>query len=189
MMTQDFGALTQHHDAEVSLAQLCALMPGLPWGRAERYLPLLNHAMREADIRTPRRQALFLTQLAHVSGDLRHFEEPASGEAYEGRRELGNTQPGDGRRYKGRGPLRLIGRTRYRAAGRALGIDLESHPTRAAEPEVGFRVAAWLWRGNGLNLLADTGNLPAIIRLLNRGLQEPASLEARYRRALAAFGE
>ena len=186
MMTHDSGAVTAEPPG-VSLAQLCALMPGLPWGKAERYLPFLNHAMREADIRTPRRQAVFLAQLAQVSNDLRHFEEPGSGEAYEGRQDLGNTQPGDGQRYKGRGPFPLVGRTRYRAAGRALGVDLEKDPARAGDPDLGFRVAAWFWRGNGLNQLADAGNLSAISRVLNSSLQKAAELDIRYRRALAVF--
>jgi len=187
MMTHDPGAVTTAAPA-VSLAQLCALMPGLPWAKAERYLPFLNQAMREGDIQTPRRQAVFLTQLAVVSGDLRSFEEQSSGEAYEGRRDLGNTEPGDGRRYKGRGPFPLIGRTRYRAAGRALGIDLEKYPSCVGEPDVGFRVAAWFWRGNGLNQLADAGNLSAISRVLNPSPQKAAELDLRYRRALAVFG-
>ena len=172
----------------VSLAQLCALMPGLPWALAERYLPFLNQAMREGDIQTPRRQAVFLAQLAQVSNDLRQLEEASSGEAYEGRRDLGNLQQGDGRRYKGRGPFPLIGRTRYRAAGRALGIDLEKYPSLVADAQVGFRVAAWFWRGNGLNQLADVGNLSAISRVLNPSPQRASDLDIRYRRALAAFG-
>jgi len=126
--------------------------------------------------------------LAQVSNDLRQLEEPGWGDAYEGRRELGNTQPGDGHRYKGRGPFPLIGRTRYRAAGRALGIDLEKDPWRAGDPDVGFRVAAWFWRGNGLNPLADAGNLSAISRVLNPHPQRAAELDIRYRRALAVFG-
>lgn len=186
-MTHDFGKVTTEATG-VSLAQLCALMPGLPWGKAERYLPFLNHAMREADIQTPRRQAVFLMQLALVSNDLRHLEEPGSGEAYEGRRDLGNVEPGDGHRYKGRGPFPLIGRTRYRAAGRALGIDLEKYPSRAGDPDVGFRVATWFWRGTGLNQLADVGNLSAISRVLNPSPQKAVDLDIRYRRALAVFG-
>lgn len=186
-MMHDFGSVGLEPTG-VSLAQLCALMPGLPWGKAERYLPFLNQAMCGADIQTPRRKAVFLVQLALVSNDLRHFEEQSSGEAYEGRRDLGNTQPGDGHRYKGRGPFPLIGRTRYRAAGRALGIDLEKYPSRAGDPDVGFRVAAWFWRGNGLNQLADVGNLSAISRVFNPSPQKAADLDTRYRRALAIFG-
>lgn len=187
MMTQHLGTATPPHTA-VSLAQLCALMPGLPWALAERYLPFLNKAMLEGDILTPRRQAVFLAQLALVSNDLRQFEDASSGEAYEGRRDLGNLQQGDGRRYKGRGPFPLIGRTRYRAAGRALGLDLEKYPSRAGDPDVGFRVATWFWRGNGLNQLADVGNLSAISRVLHPSHQKASDLDIRYRRALAAFG-
>ena len=56
-------------------------------------------------------------QLAHESVSLRYFEEIASGSAYEGRRDLGNIHPGDGVRYKGRGPIQLTGRSNYRVAG------------------------------------------------------------------------
>jgi putative chitinase len=180
--------VTPLQPAGVSLAQLCALMPGLPWAKAERYLPFLNQALLEAGAVTPKRQAVFLAVLATVSSDLRHFEEHGSGDAYEGRRDLGNAEPGDGRRYRGRGPFPLIGRTRYRAAGRALGIDLEKHPSRAADPDVAFRVAAWFWRGNGLNQMADVGNLSAISRVLSPSLQKASELDTRYRRAMAALG-
>ena len=66
--------------------------------------------MEKYQITTPLRRAAFLAQLAHESGELKYMEEIASGEAYEGRKELGNTAPGDGKRYKGRGPIQLTGR-------------------------------------------------------------------------------
>jgi hypothetical protein len=83
------------------------------------------------------------------------MEEIASGAAYEGRSDLGNTQPGDGKRYKGRGPIQLTGRKNYRRFGRLLGLDLENEPTLAAQPENGFRIAALFWKLGGLNELAD----------------------------------
>ncbi|WP_158079777.1 peptidoglycan-binding protein [Archangium sp. Cb G35] len=164
--------------------QLREIMPRLLAGRADECLPYLDAAMVEADILTPQRQAAFLAQLAHESAELRFFEELATGEAYEGRRDLGNTRPGDGMRYKGRGPIQLTGRDNYRAAGRALGIDLEGNPQRAADVDVGFRVAAWFWRSRGLNALADVGDFREITRRINGGFNGLAQREIYYRRAL-----
>ncbi|MFL5357833.1 peptidoglycan-binding protein [Archangium sp.] len=160
------------------------IMPKLTAARADECLPYLDVAMVEADITTPQRQAAFLAQLAHESGELRFFEELASGEAYEGRKDLGNTQPGDGRRYKGRGPIQLTGRANYRAAGMALGIDLEGSPTRAGDVDVGFRVAAWFWKSRGLNPLADVGDFREMTRRINGGFNGLAQREAYHRRAL-----
>ncbi|MDY7229779.1 peptidoglycan-binding protein [Hyalangium rubrum] len=168
----------------ISLQQLQDLMPRLSDSRAAACLPHLNAAMAEADITTPQRQAAFLAQLAHESGELRFFEEIASGEAYEGRKDLGNTEPGDGPRYKGRGPIQLTGRSNYRTAGRALGIDLEGNPTRAADLDIGFRVAGWYWKGRGLNALADAGDFREITRRINGGFNGLAQREAYHRLAL-----
>jgi len=104
--------------------------------------------------------------------------------AYEGRRDLGNTQPGDGKRYKGRGPIQLTGRNNYRAAGGALGLELEANPQRAADVDVGFRVAAWFWTSRGLNLLADVGDFREITRRINGGFNGLPQREAYSRRAL-----
>jgi putative chitinase len=173
----------------VSMTQLCAIMPRLKQDKAALYLPYLNAAMSEAEINTPPRQAAFLAQLAHESAELRYFEEVASGEAYEGRKDLGNTQPGDGKRYKGRGPIQLTGRNNYRSAGKALGVDLEGTPQRAADADVGFRVAGWFWKSNKLNPLADAGNFDAITRRINGGYNGKADRDAYYQRALRLLGE
>lgn len=172
----------------VSVAQLRAIVPTLSAARAEQLLPHLNAAMAEAGINTPLRQAAFIAQLAHESCGLTAFEEFASGAAYEGRRDLGNTQPGDGRRYKGRGPIQLTGRYNYRAAGAALGIDLENNPTRAADIDVGFRVAAWYWNSRSLNRYADARNFDAITYRINGGYNGKAARDNYYRRALQTLG-
>jgi putative chitinase len=99
-------------------------MPNLGQAKASQYLPHLNRALGEGQINTCKRKSAFLAQIAHESAQLRYFEEIASGAAYEGRRDLGNTQPGDGRRFKGRGPIQLTGRANYQRAGQALGLNL-----------------------------------------------------------------
>jgi predicted chitinase/murein DD-endopeptidase MepM/ murein hydrolase activator NlpD len=172
----------------VSVEQLRAIMPNLSDARARELLPHLNSAMKEAGIDTPLRQAAFLAQLAHESGEFRYMEEIASGAAYEGRADLGNTQPGDGVRFKGRGPIQLTGRNNYRAAGQALGIDLENNPRRAADPDVGFRTAAWFWNSRNLNAAADARNFDYITYRVNGGYNGKASRDMYYARALRVLG-
>jgi predicted chitinase/peptidoglycan hydrolase-like protein with peptidoglycan-binding domain len=168
----------------VSLGQLHRIMPSLPMSKARRYLPLLNRAMAEAHINTKQRKAMFLAQLAHESVELRYFEEIASGAEYEGRTDLGNTHPGDGVRYKGRGPIQLTGRSNYRAAGHALGLPLEAHPTMAARPSVGFRTAGWFWTSRGLNAYADRGDFRGVTLRINGGYNGLDSRLRYYHRAL-----
>ncbi|PZR06593.1 MAG: peptidoglycan-binding protein [Archangium gephyra] len=172
----------------ISKAQLQAIMPNLSSAKADEYLPLLNAAMVQGGINTPKRQAAFLAQLAHESGQLRYFEEIASGAAYEGRRDLGNTQPGDGVRFKGRGPIQLTGRHNYRIAGQALGIDLENNPTLAARPDIGFRIAVWYWNSRNLNAQADAGNFDAITRAINGGYNGKADRDRYWATARSVLG-
>src|SRR5436305_779712 len=154
---------------ELTADQLRAIMPALTKDRAALFLGPLNKAMSEFDINNPKRRAAFLAQVAHESGQLKYMEEIASGAAYERRKDLGNTQPGDGKRYKGRGPIQLTGRANYQKAGKALGLDLEGNPEKVATPEVGCRVAGWFWKTRGLNDLADRGDFKQITRRVNGG--------------------
>lgn len=172
----------------LTLESLLSIMPHASPMRAAAYLPHLVAAMVEADITTPKREAAFLAQLAEESGEFRYMEELASGDNYEGREDLGNVEPGDGRRYKGRGPIQCTGRANYRAAGKALRIDLEKNPARAADPDVGFRLAAWYWTKHGLNPLADEGNFREITHRINGGYNGEERREAYHRRALEVLG-
>lgn len=115
------------------------------------------------------RLAHFMGQCAHESGGFRYMEEIASGQAYEGRKGLGNVVPGDGKRYKGRGPIQLTGRANYRAFGHEVGIDFESHPEIVAFPSIGLMAAVRYWNNKGLNALADADDLVGITRKINGG--------------------
>jgi putative chitinase len=173
----------------VTASEICAIMPHCELSKAADYETDLNKAMAEFEINTPQRQAAFLAQLAHESAEFRFFTELSSGVAYEHRTDLGNYKPGDGPRFKGRGPIQLTGRRNYRDAGLALGLDLESHPEQAAEPAIGFRTAAWYWSTHGLNALADeTATDPAafdrITRAINGGLNGKAFRDAYFAKAL-----
>jgi putative chitinase len=124
------------------------------------------------------RMAHFMAQLVHESGSFRYMEEIASGGAYEGRADLGNIHPGDGRKFKGRGPIQLTGRANYRRFGRRIGIDLERHPEIAAVPSIGLHTALEYWRDRGLNVLADADDVETITRKINGGLNGYADRKA-----------
>ena len=172
----------------ITASQLKSIMPGVSDRRAQEVLPHLNRAMKEAGITTPRRQAMFLAQLGHESGGLKWMEELSSGRQYEGRRDLGNTQRGDGARFKGRGPIQLTGRANYKKAGADLGLDLVNNPKRVADLDVGFRTAAWYWKDRGINAAADRGALRGATRLINPGLRGYSDRAAYYARAKRALG-
>lgn len=173
---------------QITREQLEAVMPQASKRRVDEYFLDLDAAMEEFEINTPVRKAAFLAQIAHESGQLRYMQELASGAAYEGRRDLGNTRPGDGRRYKGRGPIQLTGRANYRRFGKLLGLPLESEPWLASSSDVGFRIAGLYWKLKGLNELADTGDFREITRRINGGYNGYADRAAFYARARRVFG-
>lgn len=169
---------------DLTLEELQLIMARLATAKAEAYLPTLNDAMREFEINKRLRQAAFIAQVAHESGEFRYMEEIASGAAYEGRKDLGNTEKGDGKRFKGRGPIQLTGRANYKAAGADLNLKLEDNPTVAATPEVGFRTAGWFWKKHDLNSLADNGRFKQITKVINGGYNGLTDREKYYKRAL-----
>jgi putative chitinase len=149
---------------------LFARLGAPPVRAAELALGAAVHIPAAAIDLTPLRFAHFFAQLGHESGGFRYMEEIASGQAYEGRQDLGNVQQGDGRRFKGRGPIQLTGRANYRQYGRRLGIDFENHPEIVAFPSVGLMVACSYWQVNGLNDIADADNVEKVTRRINGGL-------------------
>ncbi|MCU4601711.1 MULTISPECIES: glycoside hydrolase family 19 protein [Acinetobacter] len=138
--------------------------------RATELALAANVHLETYSIKTQLRFCHFLAQLAHESGNFRYMEEIASGAAYEGRKDLGNVNKGDGVRYKGRGPIQLTGRANYRKYGQELGIDFENNPTIVALPSVGMLVACKYWSENNLNVFADYDDVTTITRRINGGL-------------------
>lgn len=147
---------------------LARIMP-YAGARAVTYAPHLTAGMERFKISTPRRQAAFLAQVAHESGELQFVLELASGDAYEGRRDLGNVEPGDGRRFRGRGLLQITGRRNYWRAGNALLIPATSSPAILEEPQWAAMSACWFWEVHGLSQLADDDRFFAITRAINGG--------------------
>ncbi len=133
-------------------------------------LPHLLLTMAEYEIRTPLRQAHFLAQLIHESGSFNYLEEIDPGDYLEGRTDLGNTEPGDGRRFKGRGLIQITGRSNYQASGQALGIDLIEAPTRLADYDLACLSAGWFWSKNQINQYADRDDVEMVSRTINGGL-------------------
>lgn len=127
--------------------------------------------------------AMFIAQTCHESGAYRWPEELASGAEYEGRRDLGNTRPGDGRRFKGRGYIQVTGRVNYAAVGRALGHDFISHPGDLKSPKFAALSAAWWFKAHGLIWLSQHGSVAAVTRVINGGFNGLSSREAYFRRA------
>ena len=153
-----------------------ALAPASKKDRDRYYMPLMA-AMEECNIKEPARIAMFLAQLMHESGNLRYDEEiwgptPIQ-RGYEGRRDLGNTNVGDGRRFRGRGLFQLTGRANYQNMGNMLGLPLVDNPELAKEPVNSARIAAHYWRARGLNEIADKNDIDAfrqVTRRINGGL-------------------
>ena len=143
--------------------------------RLTPHLPYIGPAMAEGGIDTPRRIAAFMAQLAHESGGFRHMEEiwgPTEDQlGYEFAARLGNTQPGDGKKFKGHGPIQVTGRENHRRCGQALGLDLEKDPTLICRPEHGTRSAVWFWNDKvgGLSPIADQDWFRLLTRLINGG--------------------
>jgi putative chitinase len=150
--------------------------------------PVLQATLTEYAMNTDIRAAHFLAQTCHESAGFRTAEEFASGSAYEGRKDLGNTQPGDGPRYKGRGLIQLTGRANYAEYGEALGLDLVGHPETAADPVISLRIACEFWKRRGLNQVADRDDIETITRRINGGLNGLDDRKAYLAKAKAALG-
>ncbi len=175
--------------------QLQQIMPNLAPAQRALYLGPLNQAMATCGVNTLLRTAAFAAQLAHESGEFRWMEEiwgptaaqlgyePPSAKAV----RLGNTQPGDGKRFKGRGPIQITGRFNYKKYGDLLGVDLTASPERAAAPDVAFLTAGLFWKTNGLNELADGQQFVTITRRINGGETGLADRQKYYERAKAVL--
>jgi putative chitinase len=138
-------------------AQLKAILKEAKEKNLDLFLEPIIHTLHEFGIDNPQRMRMFLAQIGHESGYLQYVQELASGKAYEGRADLGNTSPGDGVRYKGRGLIQITGKRNYALAGLALDLPLLEKPELLEEPLAAARSAGWFWKNNNLNSLADAG--------------------------------
>ncbi|WP_244136968.1 glycoside hydrolase family 19 protein [Burkholderia pyrrocinia] len=149
----------------------------IPLSQAIPWADPLSAAMALYAIDSPARQAAFLAQCGHECGRFqwlreiwgptpaqRAYEPPAAKAA-----DLGNTQPGDGFRYRGGGLLQITGRYNFRVMGQKIGIDLEGNPDQIVQPSVAAEASAQFWADKALSAFADTGDFLSISRAINLG--------------------
>lgn len=167
---------------------------------ANEWVDKINEACAFAEINTPQRIAAFLAQIGHESGNLKYTREIWGPTKQQLRYErgtslaktLGNTEPGDGKRYMGRGLLQTTGRANYRMTRdrlrRYLGDsvpDFEAQPQLLQEKRWAAIAAALYWRERKLNRFADSGDFSELTRRINGGFNGLAHRQALYTAALS----
>lgn len=170
----------------ITLEQLKKIYREAPESRLKLWVPHLNKTMEVYKINTPQRIRMFLAQVGHESGQLRYVREIATGEAYEGRKDLGNTSPGDGVKFKGRGLIQVTGKANYIACMMDLDLDLLNKPELLELPEYAAMSAGWFWKKKNLNDLCDMGMFETLTRRINGGLNGYADRYKLYQRAFDA---
>lgn len=171
----------------IRLDILSEILPYASMSNLLKYYDYLEEFAEKYEVNTPMRIAHFLSQVGHESGSFKYVEEIASGSAYEGRKDLGNTRPGDGVKYKGRGLIQITGRSNYEQMSKMLGVDFINGPTLLQTPRYAVESAFAWWRKNGLNELADKGDVKAVTKRVNggyNGLDDRIKIFERAKRAL-----
>lgn len=187
----------------ITTEQLKSIVPGIKAGNLQAYTDLLNQYMPKYNINTTERICGFIANLAHESGSFNYVREIASGAAYEGRADLGNTQPGDGIKFRGRGWIQITGRGMYRLCSDAMFADarLLDHPEQLEEINNACESACWFWaKVKKLNSVADLpenftherrgvkySRFEWICFLINGGTNGMAERKAFYERAKAVI--
>jgi putative chitinase len=171
----------------ITISQLLVIMPAAGT-RAAAYIQPLLDTMAQFEIDAPRRVAAFLAQIAHETAELRYTCELSSGAEYEARADLGNTQPGDGERFKGRGLLQATGRAEYALLASIIHVDLVNHPELLEEPQYAAQSAGCIWHQKELNAHADRDEFGAITHRINGGYNGLDSRLAYWLRARKQVG-
>ena len=182
-----------------------------------KWLDPLNETFAKYDISNPKRQAAFIGQCSHESGNFRTLEENLHYSAaalmrvwpsrfpnlevanqYASNAEkiankvyagrMGNTEDGDGWKYHGRGLIQLTGKDNYERCGSSLGVDLIGHPDWLLDPKYAALSAGWFWNKKGLNSLADASDIETMTKRINGGLIGLDDRKAKIAKALSVLG-
>jgi putative chitinase len=143
------------------------------YGRAvsDTQLKDLNKCLNHFQINTPPRMRHFLSQTAHESGGLKYLKELANGNAYNGRKDLGNIQPGDGPKYKGAGVIQLTGRNNYQMFANFIKDPKVMEGVDYVSTTYPFSSAGFWWHKNNMNALCDKGaTVEQVTRRVNGGI-------------------
>jgi putative chitinase len=145
---------------DITQKQLLDAVPGLYKARLDEFVASFNMFHAYFGLNTRDRIIHYLAQVFHESGSLRYVEELASGAQYEGRKDLGNTQKGDGKRFKGRGFIQLTGRKNYQDFYNDgwCSDNIIAYPDLVTRYPLNQMVSLWFWDRNNLNDLADLDN-------------------------------
>jgi putative chitinase len=186
-------------------------------GIDHKWLGPLEEVFAKYDISTPARQACFIGQCAHESGNFKTLQEnlnysaeglmktwpsrfatkeiadqyarqPAKIAGKVYNGRLGNTSEEEASMYLGRGLIQLTGRENYANCGTALGIDFIGNPNLLIEPKYATLSAGWFWNKKGLNSLADTADIETMTKRINGGLIGLDDRKTKIAKALSVLG-
>lgn len=166
-------------EKKLTLEELNAIFPeAAKAGRTKKFLEGINLVIKEQNLNTVNRIAGFLSQIGVESEELLYTKELGNNSYFDKydpqhnpkkAADLGNTQPGDGAKYKGRGLIQVTGRANYKKCGEALGLDLVNKPELLEEPTYACESAGWYWGYRNINAACDTDDIVKITKLVNGG--------------------
>jgi len=201
----------------VSREQLAQFFENTPANVIDQYVEPLNNALQQFQINNPERIAMFMAQVGHESGGLtqiqenlnyradrlpvvfpRYFRdvnpnayarnpEKIANRVYANRMGNGPESSGDGYRYRGRGLIQLTGHDNYARFANDMDMSIEEAVEYLSIPEGAAMSAAWFWSKNGLNEIADRGDVVAATKRINGGTIGLADRQAHYSEALHIF--
>ena len=186
-------------------------------GIEHKWLAPLEETFVKYDISTPVRQACFIGQCAHESGNFKTLQEnlnysaeglmktwssrfpnleyasqyarnPAKIAGKVYNGRLGNTSEEEASKFLGRGLIQLTGKENYANCGSGIGVDLLSDPTLLLDPRYAALSAGWFWNKKGLNSLADSGDFETMTKRINGGLIGLDDRKAKIAKALSILG-
>ena len=183
---------------DITKQQLLRAVPTLNLKRVDEFVASFNQWAIPFGINNKERIVHYLAQVFHESGELHYVEEIASGQQYEGRKDLGNIHTGDGKLFKGRGYIQLTGRSNYEAFNKCdlITQDVVTKPELVSEFPLNQMASMWFWEKNKLNELADKDDggkkgqdvVKAITQKVNGGYNGLNRRQLYYRKFKKEFG-
>lgn len=152
----------------ITKEQLRVIAPTIKEPNLSIYTTEFNDTMDKYQITGLSEMCMFLAQTLHESGACRYVKELADGKAYEGRKDLGNINPGDGVRYKGRGLIQITGLTNYQQISKDFGVDFVKSPELLEQPHWATRSAGWFWNSRKLNSIAKDNTEAAFLAVTKK---------------------